>query len=102
MPKSRYDLWLPALGPSERLLGCFAGLSWREFSREYLREVWASEEIDRKNHTIKNHGQKSLLRTLRYLSRRQRVTLLCHCDEDAEHCHRHLLRKLLLSSKLTL
>jgi uncharacterized protein YeaO (DUF488 family) len=104
MPKSRYDLWLPSLGPSESLLSRFSEeeIAWTEFSQEYRQEIWSSGEIDRKNNSIKNHGQKSLLRTLRYLSRRQRVTLMCHCDEDEDRCHRHLLKKLLTSAKVTL
>jgi uncharacterized protein YeaO (DUF488 family) len=104
LSKDRYDLWLPSLGPSEELLHGFLGgtITWAGFSKEYQQELWADGPVDEKNRTSKNHGQKGLLRLLRYLSRQQRVTLLCHCDEDAEHCHRHLLRKLLLSAKVTL
>lgn len=104
VPKSRYDLWLPSLGPSEELLRGFLNgeVTWSDFSKEYRKELWADGPVDEKNRTSKNHGQKGLLRLLRFISRQQRVTLLCHCDEDAEHCHRHLLRKILLSSKVTL
>ena len=102
MRKSRYDLWLPSLGPSEDLLSDFAKVGWPEFSRRYREELWLDGVVDERNLSSKNHGQKGLLRTLKYLSRRQRITLMCHCDEDAEHCHRHLLRKMLLSSKITL
>jgi hypothetical protein len=28
------------------------------------------------------------------------VTLLCHCAEDQAQCHRHLLRRLILSSRV--
>jgi hypothetical protein len=28
------------------------------------------------------------------------VTLMCHCDEDELQCHRHLLRRLILSSRV--
>ena len=37
MPASRYDVWLPSLGPSERLLKDFlAGrIAWPRFAREY-------------------------------------------------------------------
>ncbi|MCB1232358.1 MAG: DUF488 family protein [Verrucomicrobiae bacterium] len=102
MRKSRYDLWLPSLGPSEDLLASFAEIGWSEFSRRYREELWLDGEVDERNHSSKNHGQKGLMRTLRFLSRRQRVTLMCHCDEDAEHCHRHLLKRMILSSKVTL
>jgi uncharacterized protein YeaO (DUF488 family) len=104
MPKSRYDLWLPSLGPSEELLHGFleGKITWTKFSKEYQQELWEDGPVDEKNQTSKNHGQKGLLRLLRFISRQQRVTLLCHCDEDAEHCHRFLLQKILLSSKVTL
>jgi uncharacterized protein YeaO (DUF488 family) len=102
MPKSRYDLWLPSLGPSEELLADFGKVSWAVFSRRYREELWLDGEVDERNRVSKNHGQKGLLRTLRFLSRRHRLTLMCHCDEDAEHCHRHLLRRFLLSPKVTL
>ena len=31
----------------------------------------------------------------RIARRNQNVTLMCHCDEDQEHCHRHLLKRVL-------
>lgn len=104
VPKTRYDLWLPSLGPSEELLHRFLGkkITWATFSKEYQQELWTDGPVDEKNKTSKNHGQKGLLRLLRFISQQQRVTLLCHCDEDTEHCHRHLLQKMLLSSKVTL
>lgn len=104
LPKSRYDLWLPSLGPSEDLLHGFLGgkVTWAKFSKEYQQELWADGPVDEKNKTSKNHGQKGLLRLLRFVSQQQPVTLLCHCDEDEAHCHRHLLQKILLSSKVTL
>lgn len=104
VPKSRYDLWLPSLGPSEELLKQFlAGeIAWGEFSREYRRELWLDGGADERNHTVKNHGQKGLLRMLKYLATQQPVTLLCHCAEEEKHCHRHLLRQMLLGAKVTL
>ena len=104
VPKSRYNRWLPSLGPSEELLHGFLNgeITWPDFSKEYRKELWADGLVDEKNRTSKNHGQKGLLRLLRFISRQQQVTLLCHCGEAAEHCHRHLLQKILLSSKVTL
>jgi uncharacterized protein YeaO (DUF488 family) len=104
MPKSRYDLWLPSLGPSENLLHGFleGKVTWPKFSKGYQEELWADGPVDEKNRTSKNHGQKGLLRLLRFTSRQQPVTLLCHCDEDEAHCHRHLLQRILLGSKVTL
>lgn len=98
LPTNRYDVWMANLGPSEALLrqGQSRKISWGEFARQYRRELKASADIDRHNRTIKNHGQKFTLRLIQELARKGPVTLMCHCDEDQQQCHRHLLQKILL------
>jgi len=64
-----------------------------------VREVGA-DELDARNQTIKNHGQKIPLRLVKELARRQTITLLCQCAEDEPHCHRRVLKKLILSKKV--
>jgi len=98
----RYDVWMANLGPSERLLRAFLAhaLTWAEFSRRYRAEQVATGGVDADNATIKNHGQKFTLRLLKHLAVSQPVTLLCHCAEDEAHCHRHLLRALILSKRV--
>jgi uncharacterized protein YeaO (DUF488 family) len=95
LPASKYDVWMPALGPSEQLLKAVMGgaIEWKEFTRRYRDELFMDGAIDDRSETIKNHGQKSTLRLLRTLSEKQNVTLLCHCVEDAKECHRFLLAK---------
>ena len=102
MPTTRYDVWMASLGPSQRLLDVAqAGkISWAHFSREYLKELFMDGPIDARSKTIKNHGQKFTLRLIKKLSRRGPVTLLCHCPETAAHCHRYVLRELILSSRV--
>jgi uncharacterized protein YeaO (DUF488 family) len=102
LPASRYDVWMANLGPSERLLraGQRGKMSWAQFSRQYLEELFLDGPIDKRSRTIKNHGQKFTLRLVKQLARRGRVTLLCHCDEDQRKCHRHLLRKLILGNRV--
>jgi|SRR5687767_6207452 uncharacterized protein YeaO (DUF488 family) len=97
MPASRYDVWMPSLAPSERLLRSVLAsrITWTAFVREYRRELFMDGPIDGRSRTIKNHGQKFTLRLLRQLGRRGRVTVMCHCAEDARQCHRHELRKLI-------
>ena len=97
MPKSRYDVWMANLGPSEKLLKDFlsGAVGWGEFSRRYRKELFEDGGIDQRNPTIKNHGQKFTLRLLHELGRRSTLTLLCHCAEDEPHCHRHLLERVL-------
>src|SRR5262249_7070856 len=84
VPASRYDVWMPSLGPSERTLREMqAGkLSWAEFSKRYRSELFLDGPIDARSRTIKNHGQKFTLRLLERLARKGNVTLLCHCAED--------------------
>ena len=102
LPTSRYDVWMPNLGPSERLLSAVqcGKISWARFSREYRAELYLDGPIDKRSRTIKNHGQKFTLRLMKQLAQRGRVTILCHCDEDQQQCHRHILRKLILSNRV--
>ena len=97
VPASRYDVWMANLGPSERLLRDYqsGSIGWADFSRRYLKELRETGTIDRRNRTIKNHGQKFTLRLLQTLGKRATVTLLCHCPEEERYCHRHLLRRVL-------
>jgi uncharacterized protein YeaO (DUF488 family) len=97
MPVSRYDVWMPNLAPSEVLMkSALGGLTtWSQFSRKYQAELREAGSIDKRNRVIKNHGQKFTLRLLQKLGRSQNVTLMCHCDEDQQQCHRHLLKKVL-------
>ena len=100
VPASRYDVWMPSLGPSERVLRRVqsGAISWARFSKEYRKELFLDGPIDARSRTIKNHGQKFTLRLLERLARRGNVTLLCHCAEDELRCHRHVLRALILGS----
>jgi uncharacterized protein YeaO (DUF488 family) len=98
LKKARYEEWTANLAPSERLLNLirFDKITWADFGRRYRRELFdSSVGFDRANKGIKNHGQKFTLRLIQQLGRRGNVTLMCHCDEDEKHCHRHLLAKIL-------
>lgn len=103
MKSDRYDVWMANLGPSELLLrgaskGRGSEQAWRDFARRYKAEMSSSSDIDASNATIKNHGQKFTLRLIKRLSEQGNVTLMCHCAEEERHCHRHLLKELILRS----
>ena len=100
LPASSYDVWMPSLGPSERLLKAIqaAEIDWKAFTRQYREELFLDGPIDDRSETIKNHGQKSTLRLLKALSEKQHVTIMCHCAEDAKQCHRFLLVSEILKS----
>ena len=95
LPTSRFDVWMPSLGPSEALLKAVQSgeIDWKTFTKRYREELFLDGPIDNRSETIKNHGQKSTLRLIKALGEKQQVTLLCHCDEDATQCHRFLLLK---------
>jgi uncharacterized protein YeaO (DUF488 family) len=102
MPVNLYDVWMPNLGPSETLFKNYQKglITWGEFSRRYRKELREGGSIDKRNTSVKNHGQKFTLRLLQKLGRSSNVTLMCHCGEDAQQCHRHLLKKI-LDAKIT-
>ena len=76
LPTNRYHVWMPNLAPSEDLLRVAQsdGITLAEFSRRYRKELREGSGIDRRNRTVKNHGQKFTLRLLQKLGRAQNVT----------------------------
>ena len=91
VPKARiaaldyYDVWLPALAPSEALVA--AGRSaatdagWRSFVRRYRAEMSGKDAI-------------RLLDLLAALSHSASFSVGCYCEDEAR-CHRSVLRRLL-------
>lgn len=102
MKKDRYDVWMANLGPSEPLLRDFLSgtIDWGVYTRRYKAEMFQSGGADQHNKVIRNHGQKFTLRLIKKLAQTEPITLLCHCAEEEEHCHRHLLKEIILSKKV--
>jgi uncharacterized protein YeaO (DUF488 family) len=100
--RTRFDAWMPNLAPSEPLLTAIQSgrITWKEFGKRYKAELFQEAPMDKKNQRIKNYGQKFTLRLIKELARRQPVTLMCHCEEEAECCHRYLLKELIESNKV--
>jgi uncharacterized protein YeaO (DUF488 family) len=75
-----FDVWLPALAPSNELLDAYRSgeTDWDNFERLFQKEVLENEE------------KKPYLEMLQYLCEHYAVTLLCH-EETDEKCHRRLL-----------
>ncbi len=98
----RYDVWMPSLGPSERLLRTFldGDIPWRDFASRYRKEMFAPGAVDADNRTIRNRGQLHTMRLIKHLAASGNVTLMCHCDEDTSECHRFLLRDLIASKRV--
>jgi uncharacterized protein YeaO (DUF488 family) len=81
-----YDVWVPDLAPSEALLKVGLGASdertWRQFVRRYRMEMKRSEAA-------------RLLALLAALSHQTDFSVGCYCADES-HCHRSVLRELLL------
>lgn len=75
-----YDLWLPDLSPSARLVNK-AQRDWSGFAKAYRREMGAP-------------AAQRLLQLLAALSHQADFSVGCYC-EDESHCHRSVLRQLL-------
>jgi uncharacterized protein YeaO (DUF488 family) len=83
-----YDVWVPGVAPSEALLKAgqqAAGddARWNAFTRQYQREM-------------KRRDASHLLDLLAALSHVTDFSVGCYCEDEA-HCHRSLLRQLLLA-----
>lgn len=81
-----YDVWLPVLSPSPPLLKLFFQgkdqKTWNQFVRKFKAEMKKPEA----SHTLD---------LLAALSHTTNISLGCYC-EDESHCHRSILKELLL------
>jgi uncharacterized protein YeaO (DUF488 family) len=81
-----YDVWLPDLAPSDRLvkqaLHATDERAWRSFVKRYRSEMKRPEAA-------------RLLTLLAALSHRTDFSVGCYCSEEAR-CHRSVLRALLV------
>ena len=81
-----YDVWLPELAPSESLvkeaLHASDERAWRRFVKRYRAEM-------------KRPDATRLLGLLAALSHQVNLSVGCYCENEA-HCHRSVLKALLL------
>lgn len=82
-----YDVWFPLLAPSAATLKAFIPIrsdkQWAAFARKFRAEMRAP-------------AAAQALDLLAMLSRHADFSVGCYC-EDERHCHRSLLRELLLA-----
>ena len=81
-----YDVWLPELAPSAAVVSwalseSWSPVRWRRYERTYLKEMAAP-------------APRHLIELLATMSRQTDFSVGCYC-EDASHCHRRLLARLL-------
>lgn len=87
-----YDAWLPELAPSAPLVSWalskpFTPARWALYARRYRREM-------------REPAAQRLIALLSALSSRTDFSVGCYC-EDERHCHRSLLRELLIEQGAT-
>jgi uncharacterized protein YeaO (DUF488 family) len=87
-----FDLWLPDLAPSAPLVSWaspqpFTPSRWQTFARRYRSEMGKP-------------AARRLIGTLAVLSSQANFSVGCYC-QDESHCHRSLLRSLLLEAGAT-
>ncbi|HEY7218939.1 MAG TPA: DUF488 family protein [Candidatus Binatia bacterium] len=85
--RNYFDVWLPELAPSAELVSWMFSQSltaqrWTTFERRYRREM--SQPATRR-----------ILALLAALSSQSNFSVGCYCEDEA-HCHRSVLKKLLL------
>jgi uncharacterized protein YeaO (DUF488 family) len=85
--RNYFDVWLPELAPSAPLVSWFFSeplthKHWTEYARRYRREM-------------QTPAARRLIELLAALSAKTNFSVGCYC-EDEGHCHRSLLKMLLL------
>ena len=83
-----YDVWFPNLAPSLETMKlaqkATTARQWAAFTRKYRAEMAAPEN-------------RHLLALLAALSHRTNFSVGCYCEDEA-HCHRSVLRTLLMEN----
>jgi len=85
--RNYYDVWLPELSPSAELVSSLLSETitpkrWAAFERRYRREM-------------AQPAAKRIIELLGALSNQTNFSVGCYC-EDESHCHRSVLKRLLL------
>ena len=78
--------WMKVLAPSATLLSDWKDgrISWDEYEDRYRAEM---------------ASQRAVIATLAFRARYCTVTLLCYEREEDPHCHRYLLKKLIVAAQ---
>jgi len=86
-----YDVWFPNLAPSIETMklgqAAQTPAQWAAFTKKYRAEMAAPENA-------------RTIELLAMLSRQTNFSVGCYCENE-EHCHRSVLRKLLLEKGAT-
>ena len=86
--KENWNEWWKALAPSKVLHKDYMKdkiIEWPEYKRRFLIEI------------VNNLEASEKVRELRQLSKNKDITLLCHCHNVGDRCHRYLIRDMIES-----
>lgn len=77
-PEFKFDMWLPSLSPSTKLLAAYQSkeISWPVFEKKLKKELLPK--------------QKKYFEMIIGLSKKNNVTLLCW-EDSPEKCHRNII-----------
>lgn len=84
-----FDEHTGVLGPSLNLLGAYKGwkgksISWDEYEERFIEEMKSPQSKE----VIAELAKRSL--------HGETITLLCYEKEENPHCHRHIVKRLVL------
>jgi uncharacterized protein YeaO (DUF488 family) len=87
--RNYYDVWLPELAPTAPLVSY-------ALSEPFTPKRWATYERRYRGEMAKPAAQR-LLEFLAALSKQTNFSIGCYCENE-NHCHRSILKQLLLDS----
>jgi uncharacterized protein YeaO (DUF488 family) len=85
-----FDVWFPPVAPSAQLLRWYrthkqpSQAVWQAFARRYRREM-------------QKPAARACLALLAEIGKRTRIAIGCYCA-DEQHCHRSVLRELIVDA----
>jgi len=87
--RNYYDVWLPELAPTAPLVSY-------ALSEPFTPKRWATYERKYRSEMARPAAQR-LLELLTALSKQTNFSIGCYCENE-NHCHRSILKRLLLDS----
>jgi uncharacterized protein YeaO (DUF488 family) len=89
--RTHYDIWYPALAPSEYLRRKWKNreITWENFESEYRKEMSRSANVRAHLDTLHEISKSITNPNTNF------ITLLCFEAEENPHCHRHILKNII-------
>jgi len=90
--KLPFDEHISVLGPSLDLLGAYKGwkgkpISWDEYEERFIEEMKSPQ------------GKEVIAELAKRSFHGETITLLCYEKEENPHCHRHIVKRLIVEQE---